>query len=129
MISHQIVCVGPSLAAPLEPLAHRRNVARLSLFCRYYFYRCSSELSPVPPAPSHGRSARYSNRLSPLSSLIGCRYSVTIPGCYKDVYINSSFPRTPRFWNSLPAECFPLTYDLNGFKSRVNRHIFSLCSF
>ena len=33
--------VGPSLAASLEPLAHCRNVASLSLFCRYYFGRCS----------------------------------------------------------------------------------------
>ena len=37
--------VGPSLAAFLEPLAHRRNVASLSLFYRYYFGRCSSELA------------------------------------------------------------------------------------
>ena len=29
--------VGPSLAACREPLAHRRNVASLSLFYRYYF--------------------------------------------------------------------------------------------
>ena len=29
--------VGPSLAASLEPLAHRRSVTSLSLFCRYYF--------------------------------------------------------------------------------------------
>ena len=28
--------VAPSLAASLEPLAHRRNVANLSLFYRYY---------------------------------------------------------------------------------------------
>ena len=35
--------IGPSLAAFLEPLAHRRNVASLSLFYRYYFGRCSSE--------------------------------------------------------------------------------------
>ena len=33
--------VGPSLAASLEPLAHHRNVASLSLFYRYYFGRCS----------------------------------------------------------------------------------------
>ena len=33
--------VGPSLAASLEPLAHCQNVASLSLFCRYYFGRCS----------------------------------------------------------------------------------------
>ena len=39
--------VGPSLAASLEPLAHRRNVACLSLFYRYYFGRCSSELQSV----------------------------------------------------------------------------------
>ena len=32
--------VGPSLTASLEPLAHRRNVASLSLFYRYYFGRC-----------------------------------------------------------------------------------------
>ena len=31
------------LAASLEPLAHRRNVASLSLFYRYYFGRCSFE--------------------------------------------------------------------------------------
>ena len=30
--------VGPSLATSLEPLAHCRNVARLSPFYRYYFY-------------------------------------------------------------------------------------------
>ena len=54
--------VGPSLAASLEPLAHRRN-------------------------------------------------------CYASL------------WNSLPIECFPLTY-LNGFKSRINRlHLFHEVSF
>ena len=35
--------VGPSRATSLEPLAHRRNIARLSLFYRYYFGRCSSK--------------------------------------------------------------------------------------
>ena len=35
--------IGPSLAAFLEPLAHRRNVASLIFFYRYYFGRCSSE--------------------------------------------------------------------------------------
>ena len=36
--------VGPSLATSLEPLDHRRNVASLSLFYRYYFARCLCEL-------------------------------------------------------------------------------------
>ena len=51
--------VGPSLSA-LEPSAHRRNVA--SLFYRYYFGRCSSELAQLVPLPfSRGSSTRYSD--------------------------------------------------------------------
>ena len=100
--------VGPSLAASLEPLAHCRNVASLSLFYRYYFGRCSSELAQLVPLPfSRERSTHYSDRLQD--------FSVNIPRCYKDIYINSFFPHTARLWNSLPIECFPLTHDLNGF--------------
>ena len=43
--------VDPSLADSLEPLAHHRNVASLSLFYRYYFGRCSSELAQLVPLP------------------------------------------------------------------------------
>ena len=43
--------VGPSLASSLEPLGHRRNVANLSLFYRYYFGRCSSEVAQLVPLP------------------------------------------------------------------------------
>ena len=112
--------VGPSLAASLEPLAHRGNVASLSLFDRYYFARCSSELAQLVPVPfSRGRSTLYSDRLHD--------FSVTIPRCYKDV--NSFFPRTAKLWNSLPTECFPLTYDLTGFNSRINRHLLTVGSF
>ena len=56
--------VGPSLAASLEPLAHRQNVASLSLFSKYYFGGCSSQLAPLVPLRfSPGRSTRYSNQL------------------------------------------------------------------
>ena len=56
-------------------------------------------------------------------------FSVIIPRCYKDVYVNSFFPRTAKLWNSLPIECFPLTYDLSGFKSRINRYLLTIVSF
>ena len=105
--------VGPSLAASLEPLARCRNVASLSLFYRYYF--------GITLPYSRGRSTCYSDRLHD--------FSVTIPRCYKDLYVNSFFPRTARLWNSLPIECFPLTYDLSGFKSRTNRHLLTVGSF
>ena len=100
--------IGPSLTASLEPLAHRRNVASLSFFYRYYFSRCSSELAQLVPLPfSQGRSTHYSDRLHD--------FSVTISRSFKDVYVNTFFPRTARLWNSPLIECFPLTYNLNGF--------------
>ena len=43
--------VGPSLASSLESLAHRRDLASLSLFYSYYFGRCSSELLQLAPLP------------------------------------------------------------------------------
>ena len=107
--------VGPSLAASPGPLAHYLHLASLSLFCRYYFGICSSELIQlVPLSFSRRRSTCYSDRLHD--------FPVTISRCYKDVYVNSFFPCTARLWNSLPIECFPLNYNLNGFKSRTNRH-------
>ena len=93
--------VGPSLAASLQSLAQRQNVASFSLFYRYYFGRCSSELTQLIPLPfSRGRPTCYSDRLHD--------FSVTIPRFYKDVYANSFFPHIARLWNSLPIEYFPL---------------------
>ena len=82
-----------------------QNLASLSLFYRYYFGRFSSELAQLVPLPfSRGR---FSDRLH--------NFSVTVPTCYKNVYVNSFFPHTARLRNSWPIECSPLTYDLNGF--------------
>ena len=94
--------VGPSLAASLEPLAYCQNLASLSFFCWYCSGRCSPELAQLFGRPTH-----YSDRLHD--------YSVPIPKCYNDVYVNSFFPLTARLWNPLAIECFPLIYDLNGF--------------
>ena len=114
--------VGRSLAASIEPLAHHGNVANLSLFYRYYFGRCFSELAQLFPLSfSRGRSTRYSDGLHD--------FSVTIPRCYKDVFVNSFFCPTARLWNSLRIECFPLNYDLIRFKSRINRHVLTGGSF
>ena len=55
----------------------------------------------------------YSNRLHD--------FSATISRCYKDVYPNIFFLRTTRLRNFLPSESFPLIYDLNDFKPRINR--------
>ena len=115
-------CYLDSLAASLEHFAHHRNVASLSLFYRYYFCRYSSKLAQLVPLPfSRGRFTHYSDRLHD--------FFVTIPGCYKDVNVNSFFPRTAKLWNSLPIECFSLIYNLSRFKSRINRHLLTVVSF
>ena len=56
-------------------------------------------------------------------------FSVTVPRCYKDIYVNSFFPRLARLWNSLPIQFFPLTYNLNGVKSRIDKHLLIAGSF
>ena len=91
-------------------------MTQVSRYIHLNSYLYSSELAQLVPLPYfQGRSTRYSDRLH--------GFPVTIPRCYKDVYVNSLLPRTARLWNYLPVECFPLTYDLNGFKSRINRYL------
>ena len=72
----------------------------------------------VPLPYSCDRSNRYSIRLQD--------FSLTIPGCYKDVYLNSFFLLTLRPRNSLPAECFPLSYDLNDLKDTLKTYIYNV---
>ena len=55
-----------------------------------------AQLVPLPC--SRGKSTRYSDRLHD--------FSVTIPRCYKDVYVDSFFSHTTRLWNSLFIEWF-----------------------
>ena len=83
--------VGPSLAPSFEPLECCRNLVSLSLFYRYYFGRCLSELAQLAPFPyAQGRSTCYSD-----------------PRCYEDVYINSFFSAQLDSGKSLSKKFFP----------------------
>ena len=75
------------LTAFLEHLAYCQILVSLSLFCRCYFGRLSSDLAELVSLPHLcGRSTCYSGRLHD--------FSVTISRCYKDFYISSFFPCT-----------------------------------
>ena len=96
--------------------------SKCSLSYRYCFGRCSSELGQlVPLSYSQRRSAWYSDRLH--------NFSITIPRCYKDVYVKSFFPCMGRLWNLLPVECSSLTYGLSGFEFRTNTWLLTVDSF
>ena len=56
--------VGPELSADLHALPHRRDVASLSLFYKYYYRKCSSDLADlVARKRVPVRSTRFSNQM------------------------------------------------------------------
>ena len=74
LVLHLVLLLNPSL----EPLAHCRNMVSLSLFYRYYFGRCSSELAQLVPLPfSRGRSTCYSDVIHHSYMLKGCLSTVS----------------------------------------------------
>ena len=120
----KLVCrnVGLSLTASLEPLPWHRNVASLSLFCKYNFGR---SLSKHPELVSFLILVG-----GPLDIRVGCMiFFAPILRCCKDTDVNSFFLRIDRLSNSLHVECFLLTNYLSGFKSRINGYLLSLCFF
>ena len=111
--------IGPQLSLKLQPLSHRRNVASLSLFYKYFHGHCSAELERLVP----------SRKVFPCDTRLAARaheFTVDEPLITKDYRRTSFFPRTSSLWNSLPAECFPTTYNLQSFKSSVNKHLIQL---
>ena len=110
--------VGDVLFSTLQPLSHRRDVASLSLFYRYFNGKCSTELHGlVPPRRVFDRRTRFAciQSLHP--------YLLRIPTSRSNFHSNSFFPRTARLWNHLSAETFPVDYNLASFKSNVNKFI------
>ena len=110
--------IGAKLASQLQTLSHRRNVASLCLFYRYYNGMCSSELTNlVPSKKKFSRCTRLSSNSHP--------FTVKVLFCHRDFYAKSFFPRTSTMWNSLPPSCFPKDINLSRFKSRVNQYLLS----
>ena len=73
-------------------ISYKNGYARLLIFtyCSLYIVgRCSCKLVQlITIRSSRGNPTRCSNRLYD--------FSVTVPKCYKDVYVNCFFPRTAR---------------------------------
>ena len=90
--------VGPDLSSNLQSLSHRRNVASLSLFYKYFHGSCSNELKSLTPIlKSFNRVTRYSANSHP--------FTVQLPFCNRQFYLTSFCPRI----------------DLQKFKCNVHR--------
>ena len=110
--------VSEELFSTLPPLSHRRNVATLALFYRYFHGKCSDELHSLVPLE---RNFRVRTRFAMTSK--SHPHFLTVPRTRCNFHADSFIPRVCKLWNELPRESFPAEYDLQTFKSRVNKHL------
>ena len=110
--------LGENLFSKLQPLSHRRDVASLSLFYRYFHGHCSEDLASLMPR-------RYSTFNSSIQTHRSVRnnWAVYLPRRNTSTYSNSFIPRTATLWNSIPDSCFPSNYNLDLFKKRVHKYL------
>ena len=108
--------VGDALYSSLQPLSHRRNVASLSLFYRYYYGKCAKELQHLVPKQHIFRQ----NTRFAVSNANHSHYLLLPPTKHR-FHERTFFPRTAALWNNLPANCFPKGYNLSVFNSNVNK--------
>ena len=106
--------VGSGLSANLQALSHRSDVASLSLYYKYYYGKCSSELADLIPV-TLVIVLMHSEQMH--------RHTVNSPLCRTKFYQSSFFPHAEALWNSLTNEFFPPDYELTAFKVRVNKFL------
>ena len=89
------------LSADLQALSHRRDVASRSLFYKYYYGKCSSDLADlVPPKRVTVRSTHFSEQRLIQLNLLWAGLSF--------------FPHTAGCWNSLPPDYFLAAFKGKG---------------
>ena len=109
----------PNLINSLQSLSHRRLVADISIFYRYFHGHCSQEIKNIiPDSVRPVRTFRSSTYSHP--------FQVALPNPRTLSHKSSFTPRTSQLWNSLPPTTFPESYNLSSFKSNINK--LDLCS-
>ena len=92
----------------------RRLVGDLSIFYRYSNGHCSQEIREIIPVPL--RRVRTTR-----SSTLSHHVQVSLPTSRILSHKSSFIPRTCNSWNVLPSSCFPESYKLPSFKSKINK--------
>ena len=113
MQERAVSLVGSGPSAGLQALSHSRDVASLSLFYKYYYGKCSSELVDlVPPKRVTARSTRFSEQMQ--------RHTVNSPICRTKFYQLSFFSRTAALWNSI-IFCVRTKWTMTCLSSNMRR--------
>ena len=104
----------PNLTKSLQPLSPCRLVGHLSIFYRYFNGHCSQEIRDIIPVPLRPvKTTRSSTHSHP--------FQVSLPNPRTLSHKSSFIPRTCNVWNVLPSSCFPESYNLPSFKSKINK--------
>ena len=99
----------------IDTLEHRRIVGAVTLFYRYFYGDCSSEISGlIPPLHNSTRVTRLSAQAHP--------YTVASEFCRTVKFRGTFFSAAIRLWNRLPAHVFPPVYDPQLFKKNIHVH-------
>ena len=104
----------PNLTKSLQPLSHRRLVGDISIHYRYFNRHCSQEIRDIIPVPLRRvRTTRSSTHSHP--------FQASLPTSRTLSHKSSFIPRTCNLWSVLPSSCFPESYNLPPFKSKINK--------
>ena len=104
----------PSLTKSLQSLSHRRLVADLSIFYRYFHGHCSLEIKSIIPDPlKYVRPTRSSSQSHPFQVILSNPRILS--------HKSSFIPRPCKLWNTLLTTSFPESYYLSCFKSNINK--------
>ena len=92
----------------------RRLVGDLSIFYRYFHGHCSQKIRDIISVPLRRvRTTRSSTHSHP--------FQVSLPTTQTLSHKSSFIPRTCNLWNLLSSSCFPESYNLPSFKSKINK--------
>lgn len=99
----------------IDTLKHRRIVGAVTLFYRYFYGECSSELSGlIPPLHNSILVTRMSAQAHP--------YVLASEFCRTVRFRGTFFSAAIRLWNRLPAHVFPPIYNPQLFKKNIHVH-------
>ena len=104
----------PNLTQSLQSPSHRRLAGDLSIYYIYFNGHCSQEIRDIIPV--HLRRVRTTR-----SSTHSHPFQVSLPNPRTLSHKSSFIPRTCNLWNILPSSCFPESYNLPSFKSKINK--------
>ena len=104
----------PNLTKSLQPLSHHQLVGDLSIFNIYCHGHCSQEIREIIPVLlRHIRTSRSSTHSHP--------FQVSLPNPQPLFHKSPFIPRTCNLWNVLHSSCFPESYNLPSFKTKINK--------